>query len=91
MDVKGIKGLMRLKTVVQTQYVKRQTTTTLKCMQTMSRVQHQVGARRIRMYEENQALQRQLQRKHDLEKSKSNVSALGSLLSSCMLMMMSSM
>ncbi|GAA0154005.1 hypothetical protein LIER_12109 [Lithospermum erythrorhizon] len=65
---RAVKGLMRLKTLVRRQPVKRQATTTLHCMQTMARVQNQVGARRIRMSEENQALQRQLKEKHYLDK-----------------------
>lgn len=68
---------MRLKSLIQGQSVKRQATTTLRCMQTLSRVQSQIHARRIRMSEENQALQRQLQLKRDkeLEKLSAFVSA----------------
>ena len=49
--------------------MKRQATNTLKCMQTLARVQSQIRSRRIRMSEDNQALQRQLLQKHakDLE------------------------
>lgn len=52
--------------------VKRQATNTLKCMQTLARVQSQIRSRRIRMSEDNQALQRQLLQKHakDLENSR---------------------
>lgn len=42
----------------------------------MAHVQLQIRARRIRMSEENQALQRQLQRKHEKELEKLKVSAL---------------
>ncbi|KAG9153316.1 hypothetical protein Leryth_018041 [Lithospermum erythrorhizon] len=70
---RAVKGMMRLKSLVKRQPVKRQATTTLNCMQAMARVQHQVRARRIRMSEENHAFQRQLQQKHDLEKFKENM------------------
>ncbi|KAK9290905.1 hypothetical protein L1049_009084 [Liquidambar formosana] len=56
-----------LQSLVQGPAVKRQATTTLRCMQTLSRVQSQIHARRIRMSEENQALQRQLLQKHAKE------------------------
>ena len=67
---------MRLKSMIQGQSVKRQAATTLKCMQTLARVQSQIRERRIRMSEENQALQRQLQQKRDkeLEKLRTSVS-----------------
>lgn len=58
---------MRLKSLVEGQSVKRQATTTLKCMQTVARVQSEIRARRIRMSEENQALQRQIQQKQEKE------------------------
>ncbi|KAI3816097.1 hypothetical protein L1987_15786 [Smallanthus sonchifolius] len=69
----ALKGLVRLKVLVQSQSVKRQAVTTLRCMQTLARVQSQVRARRIRMSEENQALQRQLmhKRERELDKMKS--------------------
>ncbi|PIA38634.1 hypothetical protein AQUCO_02700096v1 [Aquilegia coerulea] len=63
--LRALRGLVRLKTLIDGQSVKRQATTTLRCMQTLARVQSQVRSRRIRMSEENQALQRQLQLKHE--------------------------
>ncbi|KAI3849932.1 hypothetical protein MKW98_026846, partial [Papaver atlanticum] len=57
----------RLKTLMDGQSVKRQATTTLRYMQTLSRVQSQIRGRRIRMSEENQALQKKLQQKHEKE------------------------
>ncbi|KAF9598040.1 hypothetical protein IFM89_023817 [Coptis chinensis] len=63
--LRALRGLVRLKTLIDGQPVKRQATTTLRCMQTLARVQSQIRARRIRMSEENQALQRQLQLKHE--------------------------
>lgn len=72
--LRALRGLVRLKSLIQGQSVKRQATTTLRCMQTLARVQSQVRARRIRMSEENQALQRQLQQKHDKELEKLRVS-----------------
>ncbi|KVI04993.1 hypothetical protein Ccrd_016688 [Cynara cardunculus var. scolymus] len=66
-SLRAIKGSERLKALVQSQSVKRQAITTLRCMQTLARVQSQVRARRIRMTEENQALQRQLLQKRERE------------------------
>ncbi|XVF75508.1 hypothetical protein PTKIN_Ptkin13bG0193300 [Pterospermum kingtungense] len=68
--LRALRGLVRLKSMIQGQSVKQQATTTLKCMQTLAHVQSQICARRIRMSEENQSLQRQLQQKreNDLEK-----------------------
>lgn len=68
--LRALRGLVRLKSLIQGQSVKRQAATTLKCMQTLARVQSQIRARRIRMSEENQALQRQLQQKHEKELEK---------------------
>ncbi|OVA18148.1 IQ motif [Macleaya cordata] len=65
--LRALRGLVRLKTLIDGQSVKRQATNTLRCMQTLARVQSQIRARRIRMAEENQALQRQLQSKRDKE------------------------
>lgn len=74
--LRALRGLVRLKSLIQGQSVKRQAATTLKCMQTLARVQSQIRERRIRMSEENQALQRQLQQKRDkeLEKLRTSVS-----------------
>lgn len=47
--------------------VKRQAANTLRCMQTLSRLRSQIRSRRVRMSEENQALQRQLLQKHAKE------------------------
>lgn len=77
-SLRGLRGLSRLKTLVQGQSVQRQAATTLQCMQTLSRLQSQVRARKVRMSEENQALHRQLQQKREKEfdKSQANVSTL---------------
>ncbi|KAM1162067.1 hypothetical protein ACFX1Q_001891 [Malus domestica] len=66
----ALRGLVRLKSLIEGQSVKRQATTTLRCMQTVAHVQSQIRARRIRMSEENQALQRQLQQKQEKELEK---------------------
>lgn len=63
--LRAVRGLGRLKSLIEGQSVKRQATSTLKCMQTLARVQSQVRSRRIRMSEENQALKRQLLLKHE--------------------------
>lgn len=65
--LRALRGLVRLKSLIQGHSVKRQATTTLRCMQTLARVQSQIRARRIRMSEENQAFQRQLQQKCEKE------------------------
>ncbi|KAL6517338.1 hypothetical protein OROMI_033039 [Orobanche minor] len=58
--LRALRGLVRLKSLVDGPTVQRQTSNTLKCMQTLSRVQSQIQSRRLRMLEENRALQRQL-------------------------------
>ncbi|KAK8542055.1 hypothetical protein V6N13_137372 [Hibiscus sabdariffa] len=62
--LRALRGLVRLKSMMEGPVVKRQAAATLRCMQTLSRVQCQIRMRRIRMTEENQALQRQLLQKH---------------------------
>ncbi|XP_076947070.1 protein IQ-DOMAIN 2-like isoform X2 [Bidens hawaiensis] len=57
----GLRGLVRLKTVVDGPSVKRQTANTLKYTRSLSHLQYQISSRRIRMLEENQARQKQLQ------------------------------
>ncbi|CAK8532912.1 unnamed protein product [Lathyrus sativus] len=73
----ALRGLVRLKTMIQGQSVKRQAGSTLRCMQTLARLQSQVRERRVRMSEENQARQRQLQQKHEKEFMKSQTSQVG--------------
>ncbi|CAM0885669.1 unnamed protein product [Alopecurus aequalis] len=65
--LRALKGLVRLKSLVEGHSVKRQATSTLRCMQTLSRVQSKIRTRRIKMSEENQALQRQLLLNQELE------------------------
>ncbi|XP_031271182.1 protein IQ-DOMAIN 1-like [Pistacia vera] len=65
--LRALRGLVRLKLLMEGPVVKRQATNTLRCMQTLSRVQSQIRSRRIRMSEENQALQKQLLQKHAKE------------------------
>ncbi|EXC16269.1 Protein IQ-DOMAIN 1 [Morus notabilis] len=65
--LRALRGLVRLKLLMEGSVVKRQGANTLKCMQTLARVQSQIRSRRIRMLEENQALQRQLLQKHAKE------------------------
>ncbi|KAL3327828.1 hypothetical protein AABB24_035477 [Solanum stoloniferum] len=62
--LRALRGLVRLKSLVDGPTAKRQTANALKCMQTLSRMQSQISSRRIRMLEENRALQRQLMQKH---------------------------
>lgn len=65
--LRALRGLVRLKTLIEGPAVKRQTANTLKSMQNLSRVQSQINSRRIRMSEENQALQKQLLQKRAKE------------------------
>ncbi|KAK1409549.1 hypothetical protein QVD17_36075 [Tagetes erecta] len=65
--LRAVRGLGRLKSLIQGQSVKRQAISTLKCMQTLARVQSQVRSRRILMSQENQVLQQQLILKHEKE------------------------
>ncbi|XP_023744891.1 protein IQ-DOMAIN 2 [Lactuca sativa] len=61
----ALRGLVRLKTVVEGPGVNRQTANTLKCTQNANHLQSQINSRRIRM-SENQALQRQILRAKEL-------------------------
>lgn len=66
-EFRALRGLVRLKSLVDSSAVKHQTTNTLRTMQGMSRLQSQINSRRIRMLEENQVLQKQLLRKRAKE------------------------
>ncbi|XP_059667689.1 protein IQ-DOMAIN 2-like [Cornus florida] len=65
--LRALRGLVRLKSLVQGPTVKRQTANALRWMQTLAHVQSQVQSRRIRMSEENQVLQKQLLQKRAKE------------------------
>ncbi|XP_020695171.1 protein IQ-DOMAIN 1 isoform X1 [Dendrobium catenatum] len=65
--LRALKGLVRLKSLIRGNAVKRQAATTLRCMQTLARVQSQIRSRRIRMLEENQSLQQKLLLKREKE------------------------
>ncbi|CAH2054335.1 unnamed protein product [Thlaspi arvense] len=62
-----MRALARLKLLMEGSVVQRQAANTLKCMQTLTRVQSQIRSRRIRMSEENQARHKQLLHKHAKE------------------------
>lgn len=68
--LRALRGLMRLKTVMQGQTVKHQTTNTLKCMQTLARVQGQVRERRLKQAGDNQAYQKTIQQKYEKGQAK---------------------
>lgn len=68
--MRALRGLVRLKSFIGGQSVKRQASTTLKCMQTLARVQSDIRVRRIKMSEDNLAIQRQIQQKHEKELDK---------------------
>lgn len=74
--MRALRGLVRLKSLVDGPTAKRQTANALKCMQTLSRVQSQISTTRIRMLEENRHLQRQLMQKHAKELESFRVSFL---------------
>ncbi|XP_076935872.1 protein IQ-DOMAIN 3-like [Bidens hawaiensis] len=65
--VRAVRGIGRLKSLIQGQSVKRQAISNLKCMQTLARVQSQVRSRRILRSDENRVLQQQLLVKHEKE------------------------
>ncbi|XP_010558271.1 PREDICTED: protein IQ-DOMAIN 1-like isoform X1 [Tarenaya hassleriana] len=65
--LRALRGLVRLKSLMEEPVMKRQVANTLKCMQTLSHVQSQIQTRRIRMSEENQARQKQLLQKNAIE------------------------
>lgn len=71
--LRALRGLVRLKSLIQGPTVKRQTANALRYMQTVARVQSQIQSRRIRMSEENQALQRQLLQKRAKELTSSQI------------------
>ncbi|CAL9761643.1 unnamed protein product [Musa acuminata subsp. burmannicoides] len=60
---RALRGLLRLRRLVDKSAVKSQTTNTLQCLQTLARVQTQLHSRRNSMTDQNQALQGHLQRK----------------------------
>ncbi|RDX96983.1 Protein IQ-DOMAIN 1, partial [Mucuna pruriens] len=76
-SLRGLRGLARLKALVQGQSVQRQAATTLQCMQTISHLQSQIRARKMRISEENRALQRQLQQKREKELDKLQANQFG--------------
>ncbi|XP_057783130.1 protein IQ-DOMAIN 2-like [Salvia miltiorrhiza] len=58
--LRALRGLVRLKSLVDGPAAERQTSNTLKCLQTLSRLQSQIQSRRTRMLDESRAVQRQL-------------------------------
>ncbi|GER51308.1 IQ-domain 2 [Striga asiatica] len=69
--LRALRGLVRLKSLVGGQSVKRQAASTLKYMQTLAHVQTEIRARRLRMSERNSAITRQIQQKREKELGKS--------------------
>ncbi|RID47830.1 hypothetical protein BRARA_I04395 [Brassica rapa] len=66
-----LRGMARLKTLLQGKYVKRQMNAMLSSMQTLTRLQAQIQERRNRLSEENKARQRLVQQKgHQKEQHK---------------------
>ncbi|OIW12128.1 hypothetical protein TanjilG_02349 [Lupinus angustifolius] len=65
--LRALRGLVRLKSLMEGQVVQRQTISTLRSMQTFAHLQSQIYSRRLRMLEETQALQKLLLQKHAKE------------------------
>ncbi|KAL2324755.1 hypothetical protein Fmac_023813 [Flemingia macrophylla] len=76
-SLRRLRALARLKSLVKGQSVQRQAASTLQTMQTLARLQSQVRARKIKMSEENQTLQRQLQQKREKEYDKLQSTQIG--------------
>lgn len=72
--LRALKGLVKLQALVRGHMVRKQATATLHCMQALIRVQARVRARRVRMSEEGQAVQRRLlqRRQQESHSRKSN-------------------
>ncbi|CAA7019222.1 unnamed protein product [Microthlaspi erraticum] len=68
--LRALRGLVRLKSLIQGKGVRRQATSTLQSMQTLARLQYQVRERRQRLCEDKQACARQLQQKHNKDSDK---------------------
>ncbi|XP_039053986.1 protein IQ-DOMAIN 1-like [Hibiscus syriacus] len=72
--LRALKGLVRLKSLIEGQSVKRQATTALRCMRSVARVRSHVRTRQILMSEQNRSLQKQIQQKHEKESQRSKSS-----------------
>ncbi|XP_020578182.1 protein IQ-DOMAIN 1-like [Phalaenopsis equestris] len=72
--LRALKGLIRLKTLINGNGAKRQAEMTLRCMQMLAKIQSQIRSRRIRLIEGNQTLQRQLLLKQERELEKMHIS-----------------
>ncbi|KAG8390675.1 hypothetical protein BUALT_Bualt01G0108300 [Buddleja alternifolia] len=72
--LRALRGLARLKSLIGGQSVKRQVSTTLKCMETMVRLQSEIRFRRIKISEENSVIQGKIQQKRENELEKLSVS-----------------
>ncbi|KAJ4819757.1 Protein IQ-DOMAIN 1 [Rhynchospora pubera] len=68
--LRALRGLVRLKALVDGSTVKRQTEKTINSVQAETRIQFEIHARRRQMVEENQAIQKQLQLKQKEDKLK---------------------
>ncbi|KAG2325852.1 hypothetical protein Bca52824_008580 [Brassica carinata] len=73
--LRALRGLVRLKSLVQGKGVRRQATSTLQSMQTLARLQHQIRERRLRLSEDKQACARKLQQKQNKDFAKERVEA----------------
>ncbi|XP_016436478.1 protein IQ-DOMAIN 3-like [Nicotiana tabacum] len=73
---RALRGLVRLKKMVEGQSVKRQATSALRYMHTVARVQSEIHTRRIRMLEDKMAL---FQQKNEKEQEKLIASKFGDI------------
>ncbi|XP_022947285.1 protein IQ-DOMAIN 1-like [Cucurbita moschata] len=72
-EIRTLRGLLRLKLLMESSVLNRQAMNTIRCMQVFVRVHSQIRSRRLRKLEENQALQKQLLQKHTKEQENSQV------------------
>lgn len=66
-EIRALRGLLRLKSLMESFVVDRQAMNSIRCMQVFVRVHSQIRSRRLKKLEENQALQKRLLQKHTKE------------------------
>ncbi|XP_038904537.1 protein IQ-DOMAIN 1-like [Benincasa hispida] len=66
-EIRALRGLLRLKSLMESFVVDRQAMNSIRCMQVFVRVHSQIRSRRLRKLEEHQALQKRLLQKHTKE------------------------
>ncbi|XP_008442658.2 protein IQ-DOMAIN 2 isoform X1 [Cucumis melo] len=66
-EIQALRGLLRLKSLMESFVVDRQAMNSIRCMQVFVRVHSQIRLRRLKKLEENHALQKRLLQKHSKE------------------------